>query len=823
LFHVVLFEFLRNDVFDAKNVFATTKQPYRRNQFGTVVSGPIKKDRAFFMFNYEGNRIRSTNSTLAVVPTEKQRRGDFSELSRQLVDPVTRQPIPGNIIPPAQFDRLGAALAAYFPVPNRTGSNNYLANTKGIWDFDVITGRVDYRVSDKQNVFARFTWQDSYQVDPGTSLPNYGTVYFQPIGRNAALSDTYVFGPRVVNEFRVGFNRLIGGLFGELWKEDIAKQLGVTGVQSQYDPHVGKYFNYGLPSVNVSGLAGIGGTNAQIRFDNTWHWYDMLAVTRGNHQMKMGGEFRTLMLNVIAGGTPNGSFTFDGRYSGNAFADLLLGVPSQTSRGRGDNHAHTRDRQLALFFQDDWKVTPQLTLNLGLRWEVMTPFVESNSDQAVFDPGTKQVVIAGKSGAQTFQNPVTGAPITLAGGQDLGYPRGLYRQDLNNFGPRFGFAWSPKVVNVVVRGGYGVFTTPEIGNPVYQYRNGVYPWLISQTFIADATRPNIALQDPFPDALAQNTIATRAIDVNWRNGYMQQWNLGMQRPLGRNMVVDVSYVGSKGTNLISSRDINQPLLGTGSVASRRPYQGWGSITQAERAQASTFHSMQSKFERRFSAGLTFVSAYTWSHALTDGDPGGSGTGGTQNSYDLRSEKGNASYDIRHRLVNSFSYELPFGADKHWLRGVGGFAGNLIGGWQVAGIATFSTGQSFTPTVSGDIAQIGGNSVRPNRIADGNLPYGERTAARWFDTTAFTIPASGTFGNSGRAVLKAPGLNNWDLTLLKSTHFGENRRTEFRAEFFNLFNHPNFNLPNGTVNSPAFGTITQAKDARQIQLGLKLYF
>jgi hypothetical protein len=832
-YRAVFFEFLRNNAFDARNFFAPTKPPYKRNQFGTVLSGPIKKDRAFFMFNYEGNRIRQTDTALATVPSVKQQAGDFSEASKALIDPLTGQAFPGNVIPPDRIDRLGAAMAAYYPAPNRgiTGptSNNYLSTAKGLWNFDIITSRVDYRVSDKQSIFGRFTWQDSYQVDTGfskgTQLPNYGTVYFQPIGRNVALSDTYVFGPNVVNEARIGFNRLIGGLFGQYYQRDIAKELGLPGVQSEINPAVGQYTSYGLPTINVTGLSAIGGTSAQIRYDNTWHFFDMLAVTQGNHQMKMGGEFRTLMFMFNSGGgSPNGSFTFDGRYSGNPFADMLLGYAAQTSRAIGDAHSHSHDRQGGLFFQDDWKVTRNLTMNLGVRWEVMTPYTDADDAMAVFDPGTGQIVIGGKSGPQTFRNPIyPDRTITVPGGADLGIPAGLYFTDRNNIAPRFGFAYSPKVAKIVVRGGFGIFTTPEIPNPQYSYRNSSYPWVIPQTFIGDSKTPNVTLADPFPDALGNTSITARALDRNWRNGYMEQWNLGIQHPIGTDMVIDIAYAGSAGKKLQGSRDINQPQPGPGSVASRRPFPSFGSIVQNERSISSNYHSMQVKFERRFSRGLSLVSAYTWSHSIDYQSPNSTGSGGTQNNYNLRAERGNSPWDIRHRLVNSYSYQLPIGSKKRFFSGASGPVGTLISGWQVAGITTLSTGQSFTPIVSGDIAGIGATSVRPNRVADGTLPREQRTPAHWFDTSAFTIPAAGTFGNAGRNILKAPGTTNWDLTLMKSTALGEQHRVEFRVEFFNAFNHAAFNIPNATVNSPSFGTLFSSNPARQVQFGLKLYY
>jgi hypothetical protein len=330
------------------------------------------------------------------------------------------------------------------------------------------------------------------------------------------------------------------------------------------------------------------------------------------------------------------------------------------------------------------------------------------------------------------------------------------------------------------------------------------------------------MNDPFPAALGSTSITAIAADPHQRDGYVQQWNMTVQKPLGQNMSFEVAYVGTKGTHINSSRAINQPQPGAGSVASRRPFPTFGAITQNERAGVTVYHSLQGKFERRFAAGATFISAYTLSHAIACCS-GVTGLGAAQNPLNLRADRAQTAYDIRNREVNSFSYELPFGPNKAFLGGLTGPAAKVVGGWQVAGIATFTTGQHFTPTVSGDITGIGVTSTRPNRIGDGNLPRGERTAARWFDTSAFVAPTAGTYGNSSQNVLTAPGMVNWDTTITKVTRFAEDKRVEFRAEFFNAFNQTHFTIPVAVVNNPQFGHVTSANPARQIQFGLKFYY
>jgi hypothetical protein len=276
------------------------------------------------------------------------------------------------------------------------------------------------------------------------------------------------------------------------------------------------------------------------------------------------------------------------------------------------------------------------------------------------------------------------------------------------------------------------------------------------------------------------------------------------------MALETAYVGTKGTKLTSSRPINNAVIGPGSIQSRRPFQAFAAITQNERAGLSNYHSLQGKLERRFANGLTAISSYTWSHSIEC-------CGGARDANNLFWERSSSNFDVRHRQVNSFSYDLPIG------RSATGVLEKVISGWQLAGILTFQTGNPFTPSVSGDVANVGDNSSRPDRIADGILPRGERSASRWFDTTAFVRPATGTYGNSGQSIIYGPGVNNLDLTFTKITRWGENRRVEFRTELFNALNHGQFLRPNTTVGTPQFGTITAARDGRQIQFGMKFVY
>ncbi len=861
-FHLTAFEFARRDRFDARNFFADEKENYKRDQFGVVFSGPIVRDRTHFMFNYEGTRVNQIQNSLARVPTMAQRSGDLSSFSTPVIDPSTGLQFPGNIIPADRIDPIGQAIANFYPEPNRSDPvNNYLTGASRVEDFDIYTGRVDHRLTDNHNIFGRITWQQSYRENPefqaGVQLPNFGAVFFQPIGRNAALSSTYVFGPTAVNEARVGFNRLIGGIYETLYGQPFAQQLGIMGVQSELKPRgadnctrevrCSTGSNLGFPRVDVAGFSRQRGTySAQLRHDNTWHWFDMFALTRGNHQIKMGAEVRTMYMNIWLESNSNGRFRFDNnKYSGVALGDLLLGFPARTDRLVGDAATYQRMRSVNIFFADDWKITPNLTLNLGLRWEFQSPPAFSGAsptadgqgpnEGTTFHQETGQIVVGGKSGTLVYNHPTNpGQTISVPGGldQNPSVPTGLMYNDLNDFAPRVGFAWSPEAIDLVVRGGYGIFYTPHISAFNWTSRGLAYPYVIPQGFNGAPGTPDLTLRNPFPQTTT-DAIIVRAVDLYAKTGYMQHFNLGFQRPLGTNMVLDFSYAGSKGTKLRSRRNINQAftgdVLGQGSdpdnwtsVSSRRPFQGWGGINQSEKSAASTYHSLQTKLEKRMSGGLAFVGAYTWSHTLDNGGASGTGIGGgsIQNNHNLVAEKGNALFDVRHRMVVSYSYELPFGAGKPV--GLSGAADAVLGGWQIAGITTFASGQSFTPEASGDISNTGNGFVRANVVGDPVLS--NPTPQAWFDTSALVVPPAGTFGTASRGFLKGPGINTWDFTLMKNIRFAETHNVQFRAEFFNMMNKAQFAVPNKTVNSGAFGTITRTKiDNRQIQFGIKYMF
>lgn len=861
-FHGTFFEFLRRDRFDARNFFSAEKGNFKRDQFGFVLSGPIVKDRTHFMVNYEGTRQNQIQSSLARVPTAAQRLGDFSAFSGTIKDPITGTAFPGNIIPASRMSSIGKGILHFYPTSNRSDAkNNYLSGGTKIEQFDIYTGRIDHRINDANNMWGRITWQESYRENPefqaGVQLPNFGAVFYQPIGRNAGIGVTSVFGPRVVNEFRVGFNRLIGGIFETMYGQDHAKTLGIKNTQSQLLPRnatgctkeerCGQGSNLGFPRVDVTGLSRQRGTySPQLRYGNTWHWFDMVSFSPGNHQFKIGAEVRTMYMNLYFNANPNGQFRFDGRYTGHAQADLLLGYPAFANRYIGDGHTHQRMRSINLFFADDWKVTPELTLNVGLRWEFQTPPVVSGAsstldgkgyaDLTTFHEATNQLVVGGRSGTVVYPHPIKkGETISLPGGGGLtpAVPRGLFYNDLNDFAPRFGFAYSPDGQDMVVRGGYGVFFTPHIAAYNWTSRGLAYPFVLPESYNGVSSGvPNLTLDNPFPGSKG-DAIIVRAADLYARTGYMQHFNLGIQKQMGTNMVLNMSYAGSKGTKLRARRNINQAfqgsLLGEGndpskwsSVSSRRPFAGRGSVNSSEKSAASSYHSLQTKVEKRMSDGLSFIAAYTWSHTIDNGGASGTGIGGgnIQNNHNLAAEKGNALFDIRHRMVISYSYELPLGAGR--AIDLTGAADAILGGWQLAGITTFASGQAFTPESSGDISRTGNGFVRANNIGDHSISSPGPSA--WFNTAAFEAPPIGSFGNVTRGYLKSPGTNTWDLTLSKTMTFAERHGLQLRAEFFNMLNKAQFSVPQKSVNSGAFGTITRTKlENRQIQFGIKYLF
>jgi outer membrane receptor protein involved in Fe transport len=809
-YHGNAFEFLRNSAFDAKNFFdlPTTSPSFKRNQFGATFGGPLPflnfgeggkvfnsgKDRTFFFVSYEGLRLRQGVTRSASVPTLLQRTGNFGATAR-IRDPQragncnatdTTACFPNGIIPADRINSIGLAIARAFPAPNNASDpvRNLVSTLSRPQDADQISVRIDHRFSEKSNIFFRYSVNQDQQIDVfdtlvgtiNTNLPGFGRNDNQ---RTASFSFNYtqIINSRTVNEFRFGYN-LLRQIRAPENKIDAVSTFGLVGLST--DPRT-----FGFPAFRVTGFDPLG-DNVQLpqeRTDNTYQIIDNISLQRGAHTIKAGIDLRPFRSQNFNPGSSRGDFRFTGLYTNNGLADLLLGLIAQDTRGVGSAERVRLQKSYGFYAQDDWKVNRRLTFNFGLRYELNPPLTEPSNLLSNFDVATRAIIIAGQNGLGS----------------------NVYNTDKNNFAPRVGFAWQPfDDGKTVVRGGYGIYyDLPIVGNEL----GGIYgnpPFRSISTFNGTLANP-ISLNNPFPtQSLGAATLSPTGVQRDLKTSYLQNFSLGVQREIFKDVVLEVSYIGNKGTNLLRNRNINQAVLGAGSIASRRPFAGFGNIPYRESSASSTYHSLQARAEKRFSQGFTFLASYTFSKAIDDssGVPASTATtNNPQNSFDLRAERGLSEFDVRHRFVASFIYELPFGKGKSFLQD--GIAAQIFGNFEIAGIVA---------------AQL---QDRPNVV--GNPRLDNPDPQLWFNTAAFAIAPAGTFGNAGRNILTGPGYTNTDVALVKRIKFSEIRNLELRAEFFNLFNRANFDLPNAFADSAQFGRIFSAGPARQIQFGIKFDF
>jgi hypothetical protein len=650
------------------------------------------------------------------------------------------------------------------------------------------------------------------------------------------LNWTWTITPRLINEARVGYSRFGFFRLQEDRDADVVNKLGIRGLT---DTGVTP-FNNGAPELIVSGFVTIGGpTNLpQGRHDNTYHYVESMTFTAGAHTMKWGADVRRFLFNSFFTSFGRGSFRFDGRFTGHPIADMLLGAAFQADRNLGEPFHNAKTFSSGYYFQDDWKVTPKLTLNLGLRYEFNLPPIENTDKMASFDPATNTIKVAGDK--EAF---ISNGLLLLRDRPGVG--RRLWETDKNNFAPRIGIAYRPfNDTKTVIRAGFGSFYNYQIVG------NGITPLSRNSPFRQRQTSgPFAATVRPLPnvaDAFSGNpSPVPPGIDADFKTAYINQWSLGVQRELAQNLALDVSYLGSSGHKLPLGVNINQALPPSAqcvatpsapgcSVNARRPFQGFGGITGGfiESAGNSNYHAMTLRVERRFASGLSFLSSYSWSKSIDDGagiSTGSDSSGVQQDARNLRAERALSDFDVAHRWVLSYVYDLPFGKGKRIApsnQGAGKVANFLAGGWQMTGILTVQTGRPFTVTLGRDQSLTGGNADRPNLVGDPKVS--DPGPDLWFNPAAFAVPAAGTFGSAGRNILRGDGLHSFDLGVSRFFRVTERQSFQFRAEVFNLANHPNFFFPVQSLANSAVGTITRAANAgagaqRQIQFALKYIF
>ena len=814
--HGSLFEFHRNAIWDARNFFAPAgegKPKYIRNQFGGSVGGPIRRDRTFIFGDYEGTRSREGITRITNVPTLRERNGDFSQsLFGSPINPFTGMTFTGGIIDPLFIHPVGRAIAALYPLPNRNEPfRNFVSSPTQSDDNDSFDVRVDHRLSDRADLTFRYSFGDRNLFEPFTGptlslVPGFGDSVKRR-SQNAMGALTLVLTPNLVNETRVAFSRVAASVTQEA--STLNSDLGLPTISP--NPR-----DLGLSFITVTGLSPLGdeGNNPQNSITNVFQVINSSSYVHGRHLIKFGGDIRFSQQNAFRDVESRGRLTFSpfAQISGNALADLLLGFPLLTSVARVDNPQHIRTQSYNFFFNDSVRVNSRLTLNGGLRYEFNSPPVDAADRANVYDLSSRSLVRVGTNGV----------------------PRSGVEADKNNFAPRVGLAWTiDREEKTVLRAGYGIYYDQSALAPAEAlYFNS--PFFDNNIFFSLPGLP-LTLSDPFPAffpfPLPDSALA---IQRDLRTAYMQHWNLNLQRELGRNSVVELAYVGSKGTKLLTARDINQPLpsvLPPGLPFVPRPDPRFDDIDLLESRANSNYHSLQARWQQRLSRGLAALVSYTWAKSIDDASNFFSSAGDPnfpQNSYDVRAERGRSNFDVRHRLSVSYSYDLPFGKGKSYLAD-NGWVSTLLSGWQSFGIVTLQSGRPFTVALLSEIDNSGtGRSIlgfgandRPNVVGDPNL--GTSSPDRWFNTAAFAFPPPGTFGNAGRNILEGPGFQNVNASLVKNTNLTERVNLQFRAEVFNLFNHPNFNLPDNFLGSPTFGKISSARDPRHLQFGVKLLF
>ncbi len=836
-----LYEFFRNEKLDARNFFAANRPPLRWNVFGFAVGGPVYvpklydgRNKTFFFVSTEWQRQRIGTVRNLTVPTLLQRDGDFSESRlnngnlQQVFDPFTNPRIQfaNNRIPQARMDPVGAALTSFYPLPNRPpsnlqGANNFVANATNALNITTTTAKFDHNFSERDRISHRLVIHDfptfSTSVFPTAAAdPNAN---FQDRRAYSFLTEhIHQFTPSLINDLRANFQPRFfhfqsAGLGGN-WPA----QLGLSGVSDR-----------SFPRVNPAGYFSLGSTNHERLQRPIWdhHFVNVLSWFKGSHSVKFGGEIRYGRNVDNWFPSASGLFTFGVQGtarpgvagSGNGIAGLLMGFPTGASI-RETDELDRRSTYYALFIQEDWKVSRNLTVNLGMRWEAHTPRLDANDRQSGFDRAT--------------MNPVSGTPgvITFASLDGMG--RNVFAGDYNNFTPRIGLAWKPLgSEKTVIRASFGVFYGPplpgsnsasasfETAGNFQTPDNGITaPFLLRDGMPAT---PGASGRGPGFGAVPFGRpiqFSPEFHDFERQLGYTQQWNFTIQREMAWSSVMELTYTGNAGRKLNGpNTTINQvPVdqMAAGNAQIRRPFAQFGNVTLiAPMWGNSNYHAFNGKLEKRFTNRMNFLANYTFSKFIDDvggGFEAGAAAGGIQNVYDRRAEKALSGNDVRHRLSASGVYELP---GRNF----------LIRGWSLGLITVIQGGAPIGATVLNNTCNcFNPGALRADVLRDPTLPSAERTTERWFDTSALAAPAPFSFGNASRSIMRGPGLFNVDVSVIRNFDFMERFRLQFRAESFNVVNRANFEDPGIQLGSPNHGVINATRtNARSVQLGLKLTF
>ena len=841
--HGSAFEFLRNDNLDASEFFAnrsgTQKPEFRQNQFGATGGGPIVKNKTFFFLMYEGQRRSRESTLLNTVPTSAMFGGDLSrDVEGNVADPffdpfstrelpdgtLLRDPMPNNQVPGSRMNKSTTQLQSIlWSAPNLPGQTLNLINTNAARiDNNQWMVKVDHRFGDNNNLTGRFNFSDSVSPRPTAHLTvdNLLTNAFT----NIMISDTHMLNPTTVLDFKASYHRnnlqiadsAPGG------KEAIASFITGNGIQG-----IPILKSEAVPLFPQWGIAGFA-SPSQTGFpfpDDSYSIYSTITKIKGNHSIKVGFEFKHNR--NLDDGFFTGNMTFNkvptedpqnAASTGNAVASYLMGLPTVALRNIGaGTTALMRKEDYGFFVQDDWKVTPNLTINMGLRYDIIEWMKHRDDLLASIDIGTGEFLWDGV-------NPITGEGPNVR--------RGIVEPDNNNFAPRFGLAYRLGDSNTI-RAGYGIFYN---SNYLWEAQGvrGNWPFAISENFgnLNDRFPINMAETTFSPDLDVQfgSTVPPNAQHIvprHNRTSYTQQWNLHVQRQLAEDLLVEVGYVGNRGLKLSTFSNVNTALPGPGEVQPRRPFPQYGPLSEMGNQASSIYHGLQFKIDKRFSKGLSFRLNYAFGKTIDVLGAGFSAAQTAQNPMNILGDRALSDLHRAHNMTFDHIWQLPFGKGKAHGSNMGGVADAFLGGWQLTGIVSASSGPVFNTSIPRDVANIGGrsNGERPHAVGD---PFSGASGApeQYITKAAFVEPAPFTFGALGRNAFTAPGLFQTDFGLFKNFTVTERIGVQFRSEFFNIFNNVNFGKPNSNFDSGAFGSIgglAAGQFARQIQFGLKILF
>jgi hypothetical protein len=841
--HGEVFEFVRNTAFDAREYFdspGAKASPFHRNQFGGAVGGPILRNRAFFFAHYEGRRQVRSNTVRATVPSAKMFGGNFSELSTVIYDPDTydpntglRQPFAGNIIPERRINDMATKLLAYYVSASSYSKENLVGNPVTTDNYDQYGGRIDVNLNAKNTLFGQYVSENSPTVNAALfPLAGYGF----PLSTHYFMTQlTTTLTPHLVNEFRMGY--LHPSVFNAgATQNDVQTQLGFTGTADLN----------GIPGIYLSGFNTSGATSSTPSFgraqgligniDNQYQMHESVNLLKARHEMSFGVDFNYVRtVQESSNFYSRGGVYFNPIYTaqlalnsagalapvsgtGNAFADFLLGMP-QTGSVTSMPRTHFRWTAFTPYAQDTWRIFPNLTLNLGLGWNLSTPPRAAGPDKLyphAFNFKTGKVEYAALGAVDPE----------------------IYKIDLNNFAPRVGISWQPSFLpETIIRAGAGIYYPAE--NAIYELFAITAPGVAivqSITNKSSVTPTYVLGQNVFPD-MTQTTITQDyadnvsgtlfALDSKLRSTYIEQWSLAIQHSLAKSTIAEIDYIGSQLSKLPIRWNADDCSIAGSYVCDStvRPYKQFNYIYEAANEGSASYNALVAKLQRQFSNGLSFVANYTWSKVLSNTEQGGAPVGLNQRGTCLSCDRGLAGYNAPQRLAASSVWNLPLGKGKQYLNGISSAMDRVVGGWTLDTIATFSKGNPFTVLAASSTTMDPMTQFRADQLCNGRSSLKNKNVRSnghyWFDTACFATPAANYFGNSGTNIITGPGVNNWDIGAGKLIALRSPVNMQFRAEAFNAFNHAQFLNPDSTMTDTNFGKITTVNSSREFQFSLKL--